>query len=77
MNTATSHHTDHGMDPINDDPILSHQFDDVEQQSEASTLGMWLFLATEVMFFGGLAHGLRRLPHRPLTEEVALASREL
>ena len=26
----------------------------MEQQSEASTLGMWLFLATEVMFFGGL-----------------------
>ena len=26
----------------------------MDQQSEASTLGMWLFLATEVMFFGGL-----------------------
>ncbi len=26
----------------------------MDQQSEASTLGMWVFLATEVMFFGGL-----------------------
>ena len=26
----------------------------MEQQLEASTLGMWLFLVTEVMFFGGL-----------------------
>ena len=33
---------------------LAHQFDDVEQQRQASTLGMWIFLITEVMFFGGL-----------------------
>jgi cytochrome c oxidase subunit III len=33
--------------------ILAHQFDDLEQQKEAVTLGMWAFLATEVMFFGG------------------------
>jgi Heme/copper-type cytochrome/quinol oxidase, subunit 3 len=26
----------------------------MEQQAEASTLGMWVFLVTEVMFFGGL-----------------------
>ena len=30
------------------------QFDDIEQQREASTLGMWVFLATEVLFFGGM-----------------------
>ena len=30
------------------------QFDDLEQQHDASILGMWIFLATEVMFFGGL-----------------------
>ena len=36
---------------------LSHQFDDVEQQRQASTLGIWLFLITEVMFFGGLFCG--------------------
>jgi cytochrome c oxidase subunit III len=31
-----------------------HHFDGVEQQHEASWLGMWVFLATEVMFFGGM-----------------------
>ncbi len=33
---------------------VAHQFDDREQQKEAGTLGMWLFLGTEVLFFGGL-----------------------
>lgn len=33
---------------------LKHHFDDMEQQFEASHLGMWVFLVTEVMFFGGL-----------------------
>jgi cytochrome c oxidase subunit 3 len=35
-------------------PALAHQFDTPEQQFEAARLGMWVFLATEVMFFGGL-----------------------
>jgi cytochrome c oxidase subunit 3 len=35
-------------------PALAHHFDDLEQQKEASTLGMWIFLGTEVLFFGGL-----------------------
>ena len=35
-------------------PLLSSHFDDLEQQSNASILGMWFFLATEVMFFSGL-----------------------
>jgi cytochrome c oxidase subunit 3 len=35
-------------------PALAHQFDTLEQQKESSTLGMWLFLVTEIMFFGGL-----------------------
>lgn len=33
---------------------LAHHFDTLEQQREANTLGMWAFLATEVLFFGGL-----------------------
>jgi cytochrome c oxidase subunit 3 len=33
---------------------LAHQFEDVEQQREAVTLGIWIFLVTEIMFFGGL-----------------------
>ena len=34
--------------------MLAHQFDDLGQQREAATLGMWVFLVTEVLFFGGL-----------------------
>ena len=37
--------------------IHAHQFDDVEQQHGASWIGMWVFLATEVMFFGGMFMG--------------------
>ena len=36
---------------------LAHHFDDMEQQFEASNLGMWAFLITEIMFFGGLFLG--------------------
>jgi cytochrome c oxidase subunit 3 len=39
----SSHHT-----------ALAHHFDSLEQQREASTFGMWVFLVTEIMFFGGL-----------------------
>ncbi len=33
---------------------LREQFDTAAQQKDASTLGMWIFLITEVMFFGGM-----------------------
>ncbi len=33
---------------------VAHQFDDAVQQRAASTLGMWVFLVTEMMMFGGL-----------------------
>lgn len=35
-------------------PQLQHHFDNLDQQFEASALGMWLFLVTEILFFGGL-----------------------
>jgi len=35
-------------------PKLQHHFFNMAQQLEASVLGMWVFLVTEVMFFGGL-----------------------
>ena len=38
-------------------PALAHHFDNLEQQREAATLGMWVFLVTEVLFFGGLFVG--------------------
>jgi len=31
-----------------------HHFDSAEQQKEAASLGMWVFIAQEIMFFGGL-----------------------
>jgi cytochrome c oxidase subunit 3 len=33
---------------------LQHQFADLHQQQDASTFGMWVFIAQEVLFFGGL-----------------------
>ena len=35
-------------------PALHHQFEEIEQQYDASSFGMWVFLATEMLFFGGL-----------------------
>jgi len=35
-------------------PALQHHFENMEQQREAGTLGMWVFLVTELMFFGGM-----------------------
>ena len=46
------HPPGHGHTPHH--PYLQHHFDNMEQQAEASTLGMWTFLVTEIMFFGGL-----------------------
>lgn len=39
------------------EPRLGEQFEDLEQQRDTYELGMWLFLATEVLFFGGLFAG--------------------
>src|SRR3954468_11182312 len=36
------------------EPGLQHQFEDMEQQEESVSIGMWMFLAQEIMFFGGL-----------------------
>ena len=45
-----------GHEPIPDahDPFLKHHFATSEQQMDADTLGMWTFLITEVLFFGGM-----------------------
>ena len=54
--------------------IVARQFDDAGQQRQASDLGMWVFLATEILFFGGLfvAYTATRL-HDP--QAFATASR--
>jgi cytochrome c oxidase subunit III len=41
-------------DPHAHNPALLHHFAEPQQQRDAASLGMWIFLATEVMFFGGL-----------------------
>src|SRR5256885_7938960 len=47
-----------GSRPMSDLSIVqAHQFDDIEQQHDASWIGMWVFLGTEVMFFGGMFTG--------------------
>jgi cytochrome c oxidase subunit III len=35
-------------------PGLQHQFENMEQQEESVSIGMWMFLVQEIMFFGGL-----------------------
>ncbi|HEX5759259.1 MAG TPA: cytochrome c oxidase subunit 3 family protein [Thermoanaerobaculia bacterium] len=53
-------------------PALAHHFDSLEQQREASTLGMWLFLVTEIMFFGGFF--LAYLVYRTRYQEAFFAA---
>jgi cytochrome c oxidase subunit 3 len=54
--------------------IVARQFDDAEQQRTASDLGMWVFLATEILFFGALfACYVATRMHDP--EAFAIASR--
>lgn len=60
--------------PAQSPVIVARQFDDAAQQRTASDLGMWVFLATEILFFGGLfvAYTATRL-HDP--QAFAVASR--
>jgi len=76
VSNATAHaepataHTEHVQ------PTLLSHFDDLQQQDDSTKLGMWTFLATEVMFFGGmfLAYILFRWMYHP---GFALGSNEL
>src|SRR5256885_574700 len=40
--------------PRHQGPLLAEHFADIEQQNETALQGMWLFLGTELMMFGGL-----------------------
>jgi cytochrome c oxidase subunit III len=57
-------------------PDLQHQFDTVEQQREASSFGMWVFLVTEILFFGGLFTAYTVYRHQ-YSRAFAEASRHL
>ncbi len=53
-----SHGAEHGHGHDHDHPPhLGHHWENSKQQFEAGKLGMWLFLATEVLLFGGLFVG--------------------
>ena len=53
-----THADAHAHDHAHSHPeFLRHHFDTPKQQFEAGKLGMWMFLATEVLFFGGLFLG--------------------
>ena len=45
-----AHETDHPEHP----PYLRHHFETTDQQADAAGFAMWIFLLTEIMFFGGL-----------------------
>src|ERR1700678_1750368 len=48
---TAGHEDDHGHVFV---PQHRHHFETEEQQREAGSFGMWLFLLTEIMFFGGM-----------------------
>lgn len=52
------------------DPYLAHHFDTPEQQYQSGKLGMWVFLATEILMFGGLfcAYSVYRHNHPEVFE---------
>ena len=53
--SSTVAHADHGHAHAHEHhPALQHHFDTMRQQKEAAVLGMWVFLLTEILFFGGL-----------------------
>lgn len=48
------HGAPHTQDITGHHSGLAHQFDNMEQQRDATTIAMWVFLVTEIMFFGGM-----------------------
>lgn len=57
MSTQTETHADaatHTGDAAHHPPHLAHHFDTLQQQVQAGKLGMWTFLLTEILLFGGL-----------------------
>ena len=48
-------------------PGFAHQFETMDQQRDSATLGMWVFLVTEIMFFGGMftSYTIYRALHLP------------
>ena len=64
MSQATLPNT-HEPDAHGDSPFLQHHFRDMSQQFDAAKIGMWLFLVTEILMFGGLfvGYGIMHAKH--------------
>ena len=54
MSNTVVHADSHGHAHAAHHPALQHHFDTMGQQKEAAVIGMWVFLLTEILFFGGL-----------------------
>ncbi len=76
MSDAVVHADGRGDAHAAQHPALQHHFDTMAQQKEVAVVGMWVFLLTEILFFGGLfmAYMLYRVWY---FEAFAVASRSL
>ena len=54
MSNAVVNADAHGHAQAAHHPALQHHFDTMARQKEAAVIGMWVFLLTEILFFGGL-----------------------
>lgn len=65
--------TDNIMEQIISGHVVPHHFADAKQAFDASKLGMWLFLVTEILLFGGLfvAYIMYRAMHPDLFHEAS------
>ncbi|HEY0478508.1 MAG TPA: cytochrome c oxidase subunit 3 [Kofleriaceae bacterium] len=62
---AHGHAGDHGHGEAHGSPFIQHHYDDAQHQFDSGKLGIWLFLAQEVLFFSALfvAYILYRYHH--------------
>ena len=65
--TSVKPAADHGDHPR----FLAHHFDTPDQQFVAGKLGMWIFLVTEILYFGALLLVRRLSRHHPEIFEYA------
>jgi cytochrome c oxidase subunit III len=69
---VTHAHGGHADSRGHDNPNYQHQFEDLHQQYDATTFGMWVFLAQEILFFGAIfcAYAIYRFKY-PLAYHLA------
>ncbi len=67
--SATHTHDEHAL--------VAHHFENLEQQRGANLLGMWLFLSSEVLFFGGIFTAYAMMRFSSTNNGFALGSSQL